>query len=528
MSVNDSNIIFQYLIDRYNQNSDKFRRKSLIFLYSIVLLLIIGVFAVIFSRELARVDGEIAQANKSEEVSKLIKEKKKIDESNNNIIIAEDSINKLKSKNLYKSFAYGWQSYSFPKKKNRILDFESDNNKIYAVGANGLIIKIENDDYELISSPQSDYYTGASVINENLYISSLEGNIFRYNTNTGKIDLIANKSKAITSIESTSNGALIIATTLGGFYFNDRDNKTWDYIEVIKNITFNDSYYNLGKLWLVGSNGILIQYDILNRKYFQVELPTSSNLYSITGNSSSNVIAISGSDGVILISKDQGNNWEIKQSRNFTKDLYSISINDRGDFLSAVGADNSLLISNNIGDDWELEEEHGDLTTTLFSSIFADNSQSLIIGGEGNSIIFSNESHENERLDEILTGYEAEKERLTLRQKEIISEIESAQLPLQRSSDLLFHVATNTTRVAIILLIVFLVRILLNQHRYYQRLSIFYSSRSDIVKFLESLNLTPDKSQELLVLLIPDSIEMGTAPELNYSSVLDILKNLKQ
>ena len=520
---------FQNLILKYENNHLIYRKKSEQFLYAIVILLFIGVFAVVFSRELARVDSEIAKSSQTDELSKLNEEREKLNGDLEKLSMSIDSINESLGENKRKEFAYGWQSIKLPSERVRINDLVSYKNVIYCVGANGLISKIEKNKPALITTGQTDYYTGVTSNGKGMYISSLEGNIYELDLGSKETVLVASKDKSITSISSSESAGLIIATTIGGFFINRNTNDTWDYIKVRNGLTFNDAYVKNEKIWLVGVNGVLIQYDLHSKKFNQINLPTKSNLYSICGNSSNSTLAISGSDGVVLISKDNGNSWSLKQSRNFSRDLYSISINQTGKYLCAVGANNSLLVSRNNGDDWVVDESHINSEGTLFSCIFMNNNdKSLIIGGEGSDVQFSNENHLDSKLANKLSQHEIDKERIQSRMKEITVELESQQYQLQKSSDLLFHIATNSTRLAIILLIVFLVRILLNQHRYYKRLSVFYSSRSDVLRCLDSLKLSADERKGVLAILLPDAIEMGTAPDLDYSKRLDFMKNYRQ
>lgn len=97
--------------------------------------------------------------------------------------------------------------------------------------------------------------------------------------------------------------------------------------------------------------------------------------------------------------------------------------------------------------------------------------------------------------------------------------------PVMYPQQTYFLVSTVTTRVGIIVLLLFLVQILVPLYRYNIRLAAFYDSRADAITLVE--NRPSEQLETLVSLLSAEAIDFGKSPVPPTQQALELVRDMK-
>jgi hypothetical protein len=111
------------------------------------------------------------------------------------------------------------------------------------------------------------------------------------------------------------------------------------------------------------------------------------------------------------------------------------------------------------------------------------------------------------------------------RTAQIIKDINERPIPEKNHTR--FLISTITTRIGIVVLLLFLVQILVPLYRYNIKLSGFYEARANALELLELVDDKNDDALERLVSVFsPDSLEFGKAPATPTQQAIDMAKDV--
>ena len=97
-------------------------------------------------------------------------------------------------------------------------------------------------------------------------------------------------------------------------------------------------------------------------------------------------------------------------------------------------------------------------------------------------------------------------------------------------ADIWQHIGRIATRVAVILLIVFLVQIIVNLYRYSMRLSGYYRARGDVISLMRAdpgyklMRISDMNLSELVETFSPDQVAFDKSPPSQIQSITDAAK----
>lgn len=507
---------------KFREKALRYKRNGLFFLLGIILLLVVGVFAVIFSRELARVDRQIVSDFSNENTEGL---KASIQSQTRKVLGINKELNSINKKiESHNEFEFGNDWLRVSTNHGKTITSQCLHNGItYLVGVDGAIYKLDSENkINQIKSGLLEHFTDICSDNDKLLISSLSGKIYSL-SNKGVLEVVTENLQGLTSISVLNGSGSIIATTLEGFYFI-KEASSVEFIKISPGTLFNDAFVAAdNQVWLIGNRGALISYDFKIKKHIKYETSTSNNLYSISSSVNEKLMIIVGSNGTILYSENSGNRWSLKSVDRIPTDFYSVTCDVVGKSVGISGADGTIVLSNNGIANWK-RIPLIDSTSTYFSIHFNRSDNSFQIAGENGIYLKSSDLEFGKKLLATRTELEKSIEILNSQIDSDKSLLEETVSPLKQSQEWLFHLATNTTRIAVIVLIIFLVKILLNQYNYNQKLSTFYDSRADTIVLFYS-NLINHK--DFIVLFqhfAPDKVELGPTPTFDYPTVIENLK----
>jgi hypothetical protein len=104
----------------------------------------------------------------------------------------------------------------------------------------------------------------------------------------------------------------------------------------------------------------------------------------------------------------------------------------------------------------------------------------------------------------------------------IIKSINEQPIPERNQTS--FLISTVTTRVGIVVLLLFLVQILVPLYRYNTKLAGFYDARADALELVDNDN--SDGLDRLVTILSPDTLDFGKAPATPTQQALDAAKEV--
>lgn len=147
--------------------------------------------------------------------------------------------------------------------------------------------------------------------------------------------------------------------------------------------------------------------------------------------------------------------------------------------------------------------------------------------GDGPAAKLKEQYFENRKKEYEKRKLESGAEIDTLRGK--LSELERSNIPLSLNKTETFQlISTIATRISIVILLLFLVKILLPLYRYNIKLSAYFDARADALEIFRLKNIEIDENllEKLTNNLSPDNVEWGNSPSTPTEQAVDLAKAL--
>jgi subtilase family serine protease/photosystem II stability/assembly factor-like uncharacterized protein len=265
-----------------------------------------------------------------------------------------------------------WVNLSEGQRPSSINDIWGDENQMFAVCHDGIILSRGYHSWQVNSQPISNHLFGISgndhhifVVGQSGYIASYNEGHFQKNESPTNSDLLDICVIGDTAIAVGERGIVL-----------HYSNNTWLVKEssVSKNLR-SVWAYSTELAFAVGKDGTIITYD--GNSWTNISSPTSERLYSIWGSDPDNIYA-AGRNGIML--HYDGQQW--KEMSNFPSANQIAHIWGNANHIYAVGNNGTICLFN--GENWELQSPPciSDLNT-----IWGRSESDIFIAGDNGAIL---------------------------------------------------------------------------------------------------------------------------------------------
>ena len=279
-----------------------------------------------------------------------------------------------------------------------------------------------------------------------------------------------------------------------------------------------------GRAIAVGSNGTILTSANAGATWTNQGSKTAATLNSIALADDGRAIAVGYAD-TILTTANAGATW-IERNSDTEAALGGIALADNGRAI-AVGENGTILTTANAGATWI--ERNSDTEAVLGGIALADDGRAITVG-VGIGIISSDSGSTWTKRISSLEEVRAERELLLqeIRNLEVGGVGQADQTPGEPPTASEELMRTGPIRLAIVVLLLFLVQVLVGLNRYNTRLAAFYLARAD------TLLLLPDRTdpiplnaaERLTEMLSPDQLDFGKTPKAVAQHAVELMRAL--
>ena len=482
----------------------KLQKEARVYLYCVAGALLAGLLGIVFAAYLPRFDLQVQQTTATQEL----------------INTKQEEITAISGRLLVP-------------RESTLIGIELNNNgRGIAVGRNGTVLTTDNAGFAWIERDSGTDATlvGIALTNDGRGIAVGDGGTVLTTGNAGAtwdrneprwmmdfmgVALIDDGR----GIAVGNNGTLLILKDLDSLWIEQSSRRIADLTDI--------ALTNNGRGIAVGRNGTVFTTDDTGVTWIERISGTQADLMGIALTNNGRGIAV-GRNGTVFTTDDTGVTW-IERISGTQADLMGIALTNNGRGI-AVGRNGTVFTTDDTGVTW-IERISGTQADLMGIALTGDGRGIAV----GTSIGITTTDSGANWIKHISSREEARAERETLLQEIRDLEVggigrtdrppERLQQPSRASEELM---RTGPIRLAIVVLLLFLVQVLVGLNRYNTRLAAFYLARADTLLLLpDSTDQTPlDAVERVTQLLSPDQLDFGRTPKAVAQHAVELVRAL--